>query len=27
MEGVLFYTRQKMVLSRWDVHYVRQQGW
>ncbi len=27
MEGVLFYTRQKLVLSRWDVHYQRQQGW
>lgn len=26
-EGVLFYTRQKTVLSRWDKNYVRQQGW
>jgi malonate-semialdehyde dehydrogenase (acetylating) / methylmalonate-semialdehyde dehydrogenase len=26
-EGVLFYTRQKMVLSRWDKAYVRAQGW
>jgi malonate-semialdehyde dehydrogenase (acetylating) / methylmalonate-semialdehyde dehydrogenase len=27
MEGVMFYTRQKVVLSRWDKNYVRQQGW
>ncbi len=27
MEGVLFYTRQKMILSRWDSDYERQQGW
>jgi malonate-semialdehyde dehydrogenase (acetylating)/methylmalonate-semialdehyde dehydrogenase len=27
MEGVLFYTRQKCVLSRWDDGYVRRQGW
>jgi malonate-semialdehyde dehydrogenase (acetylating) / methylmalonate-semialdehyde dehydrogenase len=27
MEGVLFYTRQKVVLSRWDSNYRRQQGW
>lgn len=27
MEGVLFYTRQKVVLSRWDSNYYRQQGW
>jgi malonate-semialdehyde dehydrogenase (acetylating)/methylmalonate-semialdehyde dehydrogenase len=27
MEGVLFYTRQKAVLSRWDVTYERKQGW
>lgn len=27
MEGVLFYTRQKVVLSRWDNTYRRQQGW
>ena len=27
MEGVLFYTRQKVVLSRWDSTYRRQQGW
>ena len=26
-EGVLFYTRQKTVLSRWDDNYVRVQGW
>ncbi len=26
-EGVLFYTRQKVVLSRWDKSYVRQMGW
>ena len=26
-EGVLFYTRQKLVLSRWDATYQRQQGW
>jgi malonate-semialdehyde dehydrogenase (acetylating)/methylmalonate-semialdehyde dehydrogenase len=26
-EGVMFYTRQKIVLSRWDPHYERQQGW
>jgi len=26
-EGVLFYTRQKVVLSRWDSEYVRTQGW
>ncbi len=26
-EGVLFYTRQRVVLSRWDETYVRQQGW
>lgn len=26
-EGVMFYTRQKMVLSRWDASYVRTQGW
>lgn len=24
---VLFYTRQKVVLSRWDSTYKRQQGW
>jgi malonate-semialdehyde dehydrogenase (acetylating)/methylmalonate-semialdehyde dehydrogenase len=27
MEGVSFYTRQKVVLSRWDSGYVRKQGW
>jgi malonate-semialdehyde dehydrogenase (acetylating)/methylmalonate-semialdehyde dehydrogenase len=27
MEGVMFYTRQKCVLSRWDDGYVRRQGW
>lgn len=26
-EGVMFYTRQKVVLSRWDSAYQRQQGW
>ncbi len=26
-EGVLFYTRQKTVLARWDRGYVRSQGW
>jgi malonate-semialdehyde dehydrogenase (acetylating)/methylmalonate-semialdehyde dehydrogenase len=26
-EGVLFYTRQKCVLSRWDASYVRAMGW
>ena len=26
-EGVQFYTRQKVVLSRWDGEYKRQQGW
>jgi malonate-semialdehyde dehydrogenase (acetylating)/methylmalonate-semialdehyde dehydrogenase len=27
IEGVMFYTRQKCVLSRWDDAYVRQHGW
>ncbi len=27
IEGVMFYTRQKCVLSRWDVNYQRTQGW
>ncbi|MEQ1830313.1 MAG: aldehyde dehydrogenase family protein [Pirellula sp.] len=27
MEGVLFYTRQKVVLARWDNDYVRSKGW
>jgi malonate-semialdehyde dehydrogenase (acetylating)/methylmalonate-semialdehyde dehydrogenase len=27
IEGVMFYTRQKCVLSRWDSNYVRQHGW
>jgi len=26
-EGVLFYTRQKLILSRWDNSYQRLQGW
>jgi len=26
-EGVLFYTRQRCVLSRWDKSYVRAMGW
>ncbi|HND52460.1 MAG TPA: CoA-acylating methylmalonate-semialdehyde dehydrogenase [Pirellulaceae bacterium] len=26
-EGVMFYTRQKIVLSRWDASYQRTQGW
>lgn len=26
-EGVMFYTRQRVVLSRWDKSYVRAQGW
>jgi malonate-semialdehyde dehydrogenase (acetylating)/methylmalonate-semialdehyde dehydrogenase len=26
-EGVMFYTRQKVVLSRWDSTYQRQMGW
>ena len=26
-EGVMFYTRQKIVLSRWDNAYRRTQGW
>ncbi len=26
-EGVRFYTRQKVVFSRWDEGYVRTQGW
>jgi malonate-semialdehyde dehydrogenase (acetylating)/methylmalonate-semialdehyde dehydrogenase len=26
-EGIMFYTRQKVVLSRWDKAYVRQLGW
>jgi malonate-semialdehyde dehydrogenase (acetylating) / methylmalonate-semialdehyde dehydrogenase len=26
-EGVMFYTRQRVVLSRWDKSYVRSQGW
>ena len=26
-EGVMFYTRQKLVLSRWDQNYQRQLGW
>jgi malonate-semialdehyde dehydrogenase (acetylating)/methylmalonate-semialdehyde dehydrogenase len=27
MEGVRFYTRQKVAFSRWDDAYVRVQGW
>jgi malonate-semialdehyde dehydrogenase (acetylating)/methylmalonate-semialdehyde dehydrogenase len=27
IEGVMFYTRQKIVLSRWDNTYRRTQGW
>ncbi len=27
MEGIMFYTRQKLVLSRWDRGYQRQFGW
>jgi len=27
VEGVMFYTRQKCVLSRWDSNYVRTHGW
>jgi malonate-semialdehyde dehydrogenase (acetylating)/methylmalonate-semialdehyde dehydrogenase len=27
LEGVMFYTRQRVVLSRWDKSYVRAQGW
>jgi malonate-semialdehyde dehydrogenase (acetylating)/methylmalonate-semialdehyde dehydrogenase len=26
-EGILFYTRQKLVLSRWDSTYERLHGW
>jgi malonate-semialdehyde dehydrogenase (acetylating)/methylmalonate-semialdehyde dehydrogenase len=26
-EGVMFYTRQKCVLSRWDATYIRAMGW
>jgi len=26
-EGVMFYTRQKLILSRWDASYQRHQGW
>lgn len=27
IEGVMFYTRQKVILSRWDSGYRRQHGW
>jgi malonate-semialdehyde dehydrogenase (acetylating)/methylmalonate-semialdehyde dehydrogenase len=27
VEGMMFYTRQKCVLTRWDKNYVRQHGW
>jgi len=27
MEGAMFYTRQKTILSRWDKQYIRRQGW
>jgi malonate-semialdehyde dehydrogenase (acetylating)/methylmalonate-semialdehyde dehydrogenase len=26
-EGVMFYTRQKLILSRWDATYRRHHGW
>jgi malonate-semialdehyde dehydrogenase (acetylating)/methylmalonate-semialdehyde dehydrogenase len=26
-EGVMFYTRQKVILSRWDHSYKDKQGW
>jgi len=26
-EGVMFYTRQKLILSRWDATYRRHDGW
>jgi malonate-semialdehyde dehydrogenase (acetylating) / methylmalonate-semialdehyde dehydrogenase len=26
-EGVMFYTRQKLILSRWDASYQQHQGW
>ena len=26
-EGVMFYTRQKVILSRWDNSYKDKQGW
>ncbi|MEO2147517.1 MAG: aldehyde dehydrogenase family protein, partial [Flavobacteriaceae bacterium] len=26
-EGVMFYTRQKVILSRWDDSYKDKQGW
>jgi malonate-semialdehyde dehydrogenase (acetylating)/methylmalonate-semialdehyde dehydrogenase len=26
-EGVMFYTKQRVVLSRWDNNYQRIQGW
>ncbi|CAN5409029.1 CoA-acylating methylmalonate-semialdehyde dehydrogenase [soil metagenome] len=27
IEGIMFYTRQKCVLSRWDTNYQRTMGW
>src|SRR5690606_15705912 len=27
LEGIMFYTRQKVVLSRWDNMYQRKSGW
>lgn len=27
LEGILFYTRQKVVFSRWDDAYIRTHGW
>jgi malonate-semialdehyde dehydrogenase (acetylating)/methylmalonate-semialdehyde dehydrogenase len=27
VEGMMFYTRQKVVLTRWDKNYVRKHGW
>jgi malonate-semialdehyde dehydrogenase (acetylating)/methylmalonate-semialdehyde dehydrogenase len=27
IEGVMFYTRQKCVLTRWDKNYTRALGW
>jgi malonate-semialdehyde dehydrogenase (acetylating) / methylmalonate-semialdehyde dehydrogenase len=27
IEGVMFYTKQRVILSRWDNNYQRIQGW
>ena len=27
IEGIMFYTRQKTVLTRWDNTYFRTEGW